>query len=685
MKRFFLVFIILIFLRGIARSGDAPFNYPSNFGITGLMAIPTARVMDKYKYRVGLSVIEPYRHLFVTFTPLKHLELNGMVTEIKGVRGFSGSAYKKYGSYKDKDIDFKYQIFGETKYIPAIAIGGNDLIGTRLYASQYLVFSKQIYPFDFTVGLANGRYGKKQLGRSRSTFEFEMLHHPISWLKNSKFFWGIEFAPSAKFAFMMDYNPTDYSKQTRDPAWKKYFKNKKVKSHFDFGVRYKPTKWSEIDLSYQRGEKFAFNFSMTFNIGKRMLPEYYPPYIEPYEYIKYPKLKRIALGLEKMGFSNIAISKFNNEIYIAAQNDKYFYPTRALGVVIQILESFKFDRNKIFHIILTNNFVPMFEFTTTQANIEDLKNGVFTNDEFLYMSKMKFKNIYLPDTDLLVNRKWYDYGLKPAIETFLNDPSGFFKYRAGISAYAKFFPWKGGTVFSSITKYFFNDISTINKPLSIPVRSDFPLYMEQKLTLESLLFNQYFKINGFYFRFTGGLLETEYAGLDLEAAKPLFSGKLDLGIGGSIVKKRAYKNVFGFEYGSNIKRFYTPAFVYSRYYLNPDLFVDLKAGRFLAGDRGVKFSVSKDIGGVILSAWYTMTDTSVFKDNVNKGYHDYGVALSLPLRLFTKKDTKTTYYYSLSPWTRDVGQDIAHYGSLFDYLRKEQPNYLYAHGEEIFK
>jgi hypothetical protein len=79
-------------------------------------------------------------------------------------------------------------------------------------------------------------------------------------------------------------------------------------------------------------------------------------------------------------------------------------------------------------------------------------------------------------------------------------------------------------------------------------------------------------------------------------------------------------------------------------------------------------TVSKNIGGVVLSAWYSFTNTNVFTDNFNRGYHDKGIALEFPIRIFEGTDTKTTYYYALSPWTRDVAQDLYRFTNLFDFI-----------------
>ena len=99
-----------------------------------------------------------------------------------------------------------------------------------------------------------------------------------------------------------------------------------------------------------------------------------------------------------------------------------------------------------------------------------------------------------------------------------------------------------------------------------------------------------------------------------------------------------------------------------------DAAIDVKAGRFLAGDRGVRVAASKFVRGVTLSAWYSATGTGMFTDPFNRGYHDKGISVEIPIRLFTGRDSKTAYRYSLSPWTRDVAQDIDRYLPLFDRI-----------------
>ena len=137
------------------------------------------------------------------------------------------------------------------------------------------------------------------------------------------------------------------------------------------------------------------------------------------------------------------------------------------------------------------------------------------------------------------------------------------------------------------------------------------------------------------------------------------------------MKKRDPDDPYAFK-ENPVKDIFTTAFINTRINIHEkDIALDVKAGRFLAGDEGVRFTVSKFINGVVLSAWYTITDTSDFTDEFNKGYNDKGISVSIPIRLFTGTDSRVVYNYSLTPWTRDTGQDIDHFGTLFDFIDRD--------------
>src|SRR4030043_1720731 len=350
-------------------ASDEPFTGPGNRGLTGLMEIPTARVMREESYRVGLSVVHPYWYYYVGVTPFEGLEIFGRVTRIEGVGTRLG---KGYGDYKDRSFELKYQFIPEGKYTPAIAVGLMDPHGTRLYPSQYIVASKQIYPFDFTLGFGNGRFGEKPLPSRGEGIKIEMVSDPKRWLRDSQFFWGIQFAPSEKYAFMSEYSPILYHKQTTDPAQQKYFKET-VPSKYNFGLRWAPFKWTELDLSYQRGDTVGVQLSLNFDIGKPMLPIIDLPYREKLEDRLLPFQKRIGNALFYSGFSDIGITVLGDELWIDLQNDRYFYSTKALGVVTETIMPLIPESIQRVNITLKKIGIPIFTFKTTREDVADLK------------------------------------------------------------------------------------------------------------------------------------------------------------------------------------------------------------------------------------------------------------------------------------------------------------------------
>ena len=91
---------VFLLLSSFAAADDSPFTYPPNNVLTGLMETPTARVMPENRYRIGASIVDPYRIYYGTIRLFPRLEGNGRITEVGGVPGFSD--FGAYGDTKEK-------------------------------------------------------------------------------------------------------------------------------------------------------------------------------------------------------------------------------------------------------------------------------------------------------------------------------------------------------------------------------------------------------------------------------------------------------------------------------------------------------------------------------------------------------------------------------------------------------
>ena len=315
--------------------------------------------------------------------PLKGLEIEGHVTEVLGVPAL----LEGYGNTKDKALDLKYQVLTEGKWWPAVAIGIMDPQGTRVYPAQYLVASKQIYPFDFTVGFGNGRYGKETLPGQGEGFAAEMFTDNASWRKDGQFFWGVQFALSEEIMLMAEYNPIRYQDQTSDPAQGKYF-TEAVPSKFNFGLRWRPLGWLETDLSWQRGNQVGVNLSVAFDLGKHLIPLYDHPYKEKPEYRLSPAEERIARGLEASGFGSVVVRKEGEELRIEAQNVKYYYTPRALGVMLRLAAEMAPAEVRTIRLVVTENGIPMAALRAAREDAVLFATEKLTAKEFLSLAQM---------------------------------------------------------------------------------------------------------------------------------------------------------------------------------------------------------------------------------------------------------------------------------------------------------
>ena len=647
-----------------AGAGDEPFTGPNNFGVTGLFETPTARVMAENRYRLGATQVHPYRYYFGTVGLFDRIEVNGRVTETMGVKVFTDLPGSQYGNYKDKAVDAKFQFLKEGKYLPALAVAVSDPHGTRVYASQAIVASKQIFPFDFSLGFGNGRLGKRPLPEQGEGFKIELFTDPRKWAREALPFGGIQYAATPWLSLLAEYSPIRYERQTTDPAQKKYFPTA-ARTPFNFGARVKPFRWLEVGASWQRGNEIGVTASVAFDIGRPLIPVHDPPYRESFEASREPLYDRIAFALADVGFSDIGVSSDGFTLRIDAQNDRYFFAPRAVEVLLATVAPFLPPNVEYVRVQLKENGIAAAEAAVPASALSRASDNLIPTDRRREATGFRSAGFDAP-IRATTHRRWFDYSLKPSFETFLNDPSGFFKYRVGLVGSLSAFPWRGGTALLGIEGYPLNNVSTSNAPLSIPIRSDVAEYKKEQITLGRLLFDQVVATREpAWFRAGAGLLETMFAGVDAEAALPLWNGRILAGASGSLVRKRAPDEPFGFRGNDH---FHTALLLGRLNIPEIDAAIDAKWGRFLAGDRGVRVAVSKFIRGVTLSAWYSATDTGVFTDPFNRGYHDKGISVEIPIRLFTGRDSKTAYRYSLSPWTRDAAQDIDRYQSLFDRI-----------------
>jgi len=633
--------------------GDRPFNNTANWGGTGLMEIPTARVLEDGVMRMGFAQANPYRWFTGGMGIFPGLEFSGRYTELEGIPSGLGSLY---GDYKDKAFDLKYQLLPESRRFPAIAMGLHDFHGTKLYPAEYLVLSRQFFPFDFTIGI-----GRKRLKGAVS----------LPFTDDMGVFGGMEWALSKYVHVLVEYNPVEYEKDIPPRAVPEG-----AASPLNIGLRFKILPGIDLGISYQRGDTLGLMGHIQAKLGQPILPKRPdPPSWGAVERRAFDEkdgewlIKDIQKLIQEAGFQDVSV--YTDAITLVAEfeNIKYLSNQKAAGRVLRILLFHSPPDTKKLAVILKRQHIPFLRVSVRPYHLEKYLLGKISEEIFRQLVEVETAtdNIDFSDDVLYKteeeNKFDYNFGIKPDFETFLNDPSGIFKYRVGIKPYVITTLWKGGTAYARYDIPFYSNISSSNIPPPDAVRSDSWKYLDVNYSFDLLMFDQVFRLSEKTFgRLSCGYFERMYAGVGGEVLTFLGDGTFGIGVEGDWVRKRepgTHFKLMDFERYTILGNFY--------YYLQ-GFDVNLKAqyGRFLAGDVGWKFFLSREYDtGLVVGAWYSFTDTDDFKDSFNRGYHEKGVFVSLPVRMFSNYETNRKYHYSFSPWTRDVAAAVSHWQDLY--------------------
>jgi len=128
----------------------------NSYGEVGLLDLPSARMGDDGDLSLTISGMRDSRRIELGFQILPWLEGTFRYSEI--VHYVDGPDY-------DRSFGMKARLFQETRLTPEISVGVRDIVGTGLFASEYIAASKLIGDFDVTGGIGWGRLA------SRGSFE----------------------------------------------------------------------------------------------------------------------------------------------------------------------------------------------------------------------------------------------------------------------------------------------------------------------------------------------------------------------------------------------------------------------------------------------------------------------------------------------------------------------------------
>jgi hypothetical protein len=650
---------------------------PSFAGYTGLWDMPDAKLTPDWHLRIGGSYNHPYYYVHITTGLFDRLEINGRVT---GIRGEKTNLGDDYGDYKDKSIDLKFIVLKESDFWPSIAVGANDIHGTGLFTSRYLVGTKTLGPWRLTLGLGQGMLGGKSSSERAAVARKSSDDAAFAYLTSNdtdfKIFGGVEYMISEKLSLLAEYSSIEYEKVRG---------GEEAKIPINLGLKYYLGEGFHIHAGYARGETLSAGLFFDWPLdpeGPLGWEREAPPVREERDILaaatadEQKLAEVIASSLKKDGFSTARVLVSGNQVWVEIANTRYNSPAMAVERAFRVLDMIAPNDIDQFYLVLTSNGVFLTGLGASREHMRLFWDNSTDKRTFLSFSEITtsrerlWKDFAQSDQDINeATTEWskWNFSFRPRISTFLNDPSGFFKARISMDLVGQYLPWKGGQFIGRYSIPIYNDISTsqtVDEPNA--ASTDIIQYTSRQTPhFTQYGFDQMLELPaGTLFHIGAGAFTSAYLGFGSEIYKSFWGGRLGIGLEGFYVWKRDLENDFQLREGYD--PYYTYHLnIYTQPFANSGLEFGFRIGRFLAGDQGVRFEVARTFRHFTLGGWYTITDTSDFNSEFNRDYRDKGVFVRIPLSIFDTGPTSGRIKYSLAPWTRDPGQMIGGFRSLY--------------------
>ena len=662
-----------------------PVALPSATGQTGLVSMPDARFAPDGTWRTGMSYLKPYQSLWSGLTAMPWLEGSFRFTRIMYVPAFSGTPTdpnygKDYGDYKDKQFDLKLRAFPERGWMPQIALGVQDVMGTGLFTAYYAVASKQVGEFDLTLG-----YGTERIDGA---------------------FGGLRWSPKAwkNWSLVAEYDAFNYAQdhQAQQSGAAAYKKGPAA------GVEYRSEWWGA--KAYAAHGEAGVNAWVSVPLQAK---EFVPKIDEPPAYTKInPRPTeaqwatdsahrlRLERALYAQDFSDLRITYENGRLEATLSNTRIASMPRAAGRAARTMLSFaplEVRELRITYVqaslpFATYSFIHVptlqryFNGMTTRQSLaqtvsieyakpqEDAKQEEADKNEALAASEEPLPGTLLVGLDapqLFQLRHDNLLGgigrIRPSFSGFFNDPSGAFKYDLSLLG-----TWDRAlarhTFFNSEVKLtLYENVSDVTQPSNstLPhVRTDVAEYKRgNDFKLMRALLQQYYQpAPRVYARASAGFYEEMYAGAGGQALYLSKDGGWSADLAVDALRQRDFEGWFGFQDYTTVT-----AIASLNYRMTLGVTATLRAGRFLAKDDGVRMEIKRRFNsGFEVGAWYTVTNGNDITSpgTPDNPYYDKGIFMQMALNTMLTKDTRATANFSLAPWTRDVGQMVQSPGDL---------------------
>lgn len=674
------------------------------YGMTGLIDMPSAQDQPDAQMTLSYSYFGSTQRRNFSFQLLPRVSAAIRYSTIDnwGQRDEDTGIYNPNYDLFDRSFDLQFTLLKEGEWrwwTPAIGLGFRDILGTGVYSSEYLVATKTLGDFTVTGGLGWGRLSRtntlanpfcevsdsfcdreNDFGEGGKLSATTFFHG-----QNVGLFGGVEWqSPIDGLSFKVEYSSDDYKRERKSPT-----SDFKVNSQWNFGAEYRPRPGITLGGYYMYGSSVGFNIALSGNplnpivppdFGTGPLPVNPRPAdapmgtnwaTNPVSIDKLAKALAEILNAEGMRLEGFSPAPDGRRVEVSVTNNRFQSDPKAYGRTARVLAAGLPASVEVFDITMVQDGLRT---TTVSVDRTDFENEISRPNA----GQRNWESVGITGaTPRMADNAWrreaypdFSWSLVPAPFLTLLTPGDPIRIGLNIDLNTNTYLAPGLFVTADVSQPALNipnDPGPSESKLH-PVHSDSPrYYADYAPKIPELSLNYLFKLNpDTYARLSGGLLERMYGGVGGEILWKPVDQRWGLGADLNWVAQRDYDDPFGFDYYD-----YDVVTGHASLYWDTGWYgfeTQIDAGRYLAGDWGSTFSLSRRFpNGWAVGAYFTLTN--VTEDDFGEGSFDKGVWIEIPFRWTVPFETRANNSVSLTSVSRDGGAQLEQSNALWPIVR----------------
>ncbi len=670
-------------------------NSSMMLGPLGLNTVPGARMEKTGTASVTVSAQDPYTHVSLGFQLAEPLFVN--LRQTMAVPGISANPDRLYPG-----IDLKLRLAEESEYFPEIALGLQSATGHKRMAGEYIAASKRYLDFDFTAGIAWGRYGSaghidNPLGvisghfDKNRTLDGEDPNMPGNWFTGKKagFFGGIEyFTPLEGLSVKADIGADRYTAERTASGFD-------APAPWSAGLNYRPCDWINISAGTAGGDKFFGRLSLQASVAdwpgrknSRTEPIHFRPYRTGLTLPEEMRRSAAGEGIELASFIR-SRNRISAELHIDHHS----------SLPLQIGRAARHMANHGGKGIEELSITPVFHGlrgTETAIMRADLERALGGKNQG--SPQEIWRNARSGNSNAKRNGKksgleerpfsTFSFKLVSSNEISLAEEDSGILYRSAILAGLRRRLASGFLNGYQLRLNLKDNLSRLRdyRPVHpLPVRSDIDVFAEKKLTLDRAYLGWLKTIsNDLYGAAAAGYLEEMYNGAGGEILYRPYGKTYAAGAEiWQVFRRDPYTPLNAGLNGDHVLTGHINAWYE---FPGSGLTIRTKFGRYLAGDIGATLSLNHEFkNGAKLEGFTTLTDKRD-RDVFGGATHLYsGIRLSVPIGNVSPLPDGSEIRILAAPLGRNSGQTIDKPLDLYKLTGPFSHRHIYRHWNDIIQ